>query len=75
MLMPNKLFTYEDSVMSKLPVVIKELQKEPVTVKELYRKTGKSMENVNEFIDVLDCLYILNRIRYDEEKGVLVYVV
>ena len=75
MLLPNKLYSYNESTLSKFLVVLKELRKEPLSVHELYRRVIKKMDGVNEFIDVLDCLYALRKIEYDENEEVLRYVV
>lgn len=75
MLLPNKLFSYNESVLSKLPVVLKELEKNPCSVHELYKQVIGKMTGVSEFIEVLDCLYALGKIEHDEEAGVLRYVV
>lgn len=75
MLLPNKLYSYKESTLSKFPAVLKELRKEPLSVHELYRRVIKKMDGVNEFIDVLDCLYALRKIEYDENEEVLRYVV
>lgn len=75
MLFPNKLFSYSESILSKLPVVLKELKKQPLDVRELYQKVSRSLDGVNEYVDVLDCLYALHKIEYDEEEGVLHYVI
>ena len=75
MLFPNKLFSYSESILSKLSVVLKELKKQPLGVRELYQKVSRSLDGVNEYVDVLDCLYALHKIEYDEEEGVLHYVI
>lgn len=75
MLLPNKLFSYNESTLSKFPVVLKELQKQPMTVRDLYGKVIKDLSGVNEYMDVLDCLYALHKIEYDDDEGVLRYVV
>lgn len=75
MLFPNKLFSYSESILSKLPVVLKELKKQPLGVRELYQKVSRSFDGVNEYVDVLDCLYALHKIEYDEEEEVLRYVI
>ena len=41
MLLPNKLYSYNESTLSKFPVVLKELRKEPLSVHELYRRVIK----------------------------------
>ncbi|GHN59813.1 hypothetical protein ME806_01090 [Lactobacillus delbrueckii] len=75
MLLPNKLYSYNESTLSKFPVVLRELRVQPLGVHELYRRVIKKMDGVNEFIDVLDCLYALRKIEYDENEEVLRYVV
>ena len=75
MLLPNKLYSYNESTLSKFPVVLRALRTQPLGVHELYRRVIKKMDGVNEFIDVLDCLYALRKIEYDENEEVLRYVV
>lgn len=74
MLFPNKLCSYNESIISKFTVVLKVIQREPVTVLALYRQVIGCMAGVNEFLDVLDCLYALHKIEYDIEMEVLKYV-
>ena len=75
MLLPNKLIPYDQSVLSKLPIILKELDNHPISVHELYKRVIKKMSGVNEFIDALDCLYALGKIEFDEKEEVLRYVV
>ena len=75
MLLPDKLFSYSESTLSKFPLVLKELKKQPMSVHELFQKVIRHLDGVNEFIDVLDCLYALQKIEYDDAKEVLRYVV
>lgn len=75
MLLPNKLYSYNESILSRFPMVLKELKKQPMSVHELYQKVISKLDGVNEFIDVLDCLYALHKIEYDDIDGVLHYVV
>lgn len=75
MLLPNKLFSYNESILCKLPVVLRELERKPYSVHELYKLVARKMSGVSEYIEVLDCLYALGKIKYDEEVGVLRYVV
>lgn len=74
MLFPNKLCSYNESIISKFPIVLRVIKQGPVTVLSLYRQVIGNMTGVNEFIDVLDCLYALRMIEYDDEKEVLRYV-
>jgi hypothetical protein len=40
---------------------------------ELYKKVEKKIP-IADFVEVLDCLYILGRVELDEKKEVLHYV-
>lgn len=75
MLLPNKLYSYNESILSKLPVVLRLLKRRPMSVHELYQEGGRSFDSVSEYIDALDCLYALHKIEYDDLEGVLRYVV
>ena len=71
MLFPNKLITYRESVISKFPYVLQLLQEDPMPASELYKTLSGSLTGISEFMDVLDCLFALNRIEFDEEEEVL----
>lgn len=75
MLLPNKLYSYNESILSKFPMVLRKLSSKPMGVEELYQKVIKKLSGVNKFIDILDCLYALHKIEYDDEKEVLRYVI
>lgn len=74
MIIPNKLFTYQESILSKLPIALEELEKGPLHVKDLYKKMLPSINGVSEYMDLLDCLYALNKIEFDKERGEIIYV-
>lgn len=74
MLFPNKLFTYSESVISKLPIILIELQRESISAVELYKRLADRLTGVSEYLDALDCLYALRKIEFAEEEGVLRYV-
>ena len=75
MLLPNKLYSYNESIISKFPGILQILKRAPFSVSELYRMVQKDVTGVNEYIEILDCLYALNKIEFDEELEVLRYVV
>lgn len=75
MLLPNKLIPYDQSILPKLSVLLKELKDNPKSVHDLYKRVIKKMAGVSEFIDALDCLYALGKIEFDEKEEVLRYVV
>jgi len=73
MRLPNKVTPYRKSILFKFPIVLKVLQEENMTPTELYKKVKRQIGNVAEFVTILDCLYILNKIDYVDEE-VLYYV-
>ena len=74
MKLPNKIYSYSDSVLSKFTRIIEILIKSDESVASLYQKSKKYFNCVQDFIDTLDCLYVLNKIVFTE-KGEIHYVV
>lgn len=66
MLLPNKLFSYNQSVLSKLPIFLRSLD-EPQSPKALYHNLSNTFCSPMEFMDVLDCLYAFSKIDIDKE--------
>ena len=67
MKLPNKFITYKESVISKFPLVLEELKTCDLSVLELYKKIRNRIDGVTELLDILDCLYALNKIELIEE--------
>lgn len=71
MRLPSKVTSYEESSICKLPILLKVLRDKNLTPYELYIISEKHFECIEEFIDALDCLYVLNKVIYDEVRGIL----
>ena len=74
MRLPSKITSYSESVISKFAPVLSVLQDADTGVLALYEATMKHFSGIVEFMDTLDCLFALQRVRYDEEREVLCYV-
>ena len=74
MRLPSKVFTYKESILSKLAPVLQMLIDHPQSVLSLYIDTKHHFEDITEFIECLDCLYALGKIQYDDENEVVHYV-
>lgn len=74
MRLPSKIFTYHESVLSKLPLILSALAEGPLPIRRLYELVACQTEDVSEFLEVLDCLFALGKIRYDDEMRALCYV-
>ncbi len=71
MLLPNKLFSYNESVLPKLPFILRELD-QPKTPHELIESLGNIVKSPLELVDALDCLYALKEIELNETDGRIV---
>ena len=74
MRLPNKLYSYEESTLSKFPIVLRALRDSDSGVTELYERIKKSVPGVSEYMEILDSLYALGKIDIDDKEAVLRYV-
>lgn len=69
---PSKVTSYKESTIAVFPVVLSQLEKKDMTPSELYKKVKNKVSGIQEFMEILDSLYALNKIELDRE--VLHYV-
>ncbi|MCM3732352.1 hypothetical protein M3196_11835 [Fictibacillus nanhaiensis] len=74
MIVPNKVIPFNESIVGKMPVILKELKKEDIKLTELYLKVQEDFEEIDEFIYSLEALFLLDAINVDFKKGVVKYV-
>lgn len=74
MRLPNKLYSYEESTLSKFPIVLRALRDSDSGVTDLYERIKKSVPDVSEYMEILDSLYALGKIDIDDKEAVLRYV-
>ena len=67
MRLPSKITSYSESVISKFPPILLVLENSDIGTVALYEATMKYFNNVEEFLDTLDCLFALRKIRYDTD--------
>lgn len=61
MIVPNKVISYEESLLPKLPTIFRCLS-EPISPNKLYELLESEFKDVHQFVMCLDVLFILNRI-------------
>ncbi len=66
MLFPSKFTNFEESVISKM-ILILEVKDKTITVIDLYNKLKKKFKSIDEFIFALDGLYALGYIKLENE--------
>ncbi len=73
MRIPNKFCPYRNSTIRQLPIFLKELQEYDMRITDLFNKVRKQINNnYRTFVEVLECLYILDKITITE--GIIHYV-
>ena len=67
---PNKVTSYKESVLAKFPIVLTALKNEDLTPQALYKKVKSKVSSIQEYIEILDCLYILGKIEILETEEI-----
>jgi archaellum component FlaC len=73
MLLPNKIVPFKESILPRLSIVLSTLKEKDLSVKMLYEAVKDNVDDVGDFLEILDSLYALGRISLDEERGLLIY--
>ena len=74
MRLPSKVTPYKKSTLSKFPVVISVLQQQDMSPIELFSKVKGKGIDMADYVEILDCLYMLGTVELYAEKEVLHYV-
>lgn len=69
MQLPNKLYSFQESTLGKLPKLLRMLEPKPVPVKTLYfmLKDGDGLDAA-DFLSLLDCAYALNAVDINKDE-------
>ena len=70
MQLPNKLYSYKNSTLALIPIVLKELQEQPIPVYELFNKVKPFLNEATDFLSVMDCPYALQATDINDEGEV-----
>ena len=62
MKLPNKVTTYKESIISKMPLILKKLKIKDYTVIDLYHEVRDKV-SIKDFEDTLLALYYLGKIK------------
>jgi hypothetical protein len=68
MQLPSKVTTYQESIISLFPTVLGMLSERKLSVGGLFSEIKKKNKNlsVDSFIDILDCLFFLKKIKLSQ---------
>lgn len=71
---PSKVTPFQDSILAKFPVLLSYLVERDLKPKDLYTKVKNIVSDVGEYLEILDCLFALDKIEFNRERGTLQYV-
>lgn len=74
MRLPSKVTSYKDSTFVKFPVILGYLKDGDMRPDDLFKKVKAKNFSVVDYMEVLDCLYMLGKIEMKPGKEVLHYV-
>lgn len=74
MRLPSKVTPYQKSILYKFPMLLGPLSQKDYSPLELYALVKNKMNTIGEFMTVIECLYLLGRIEWKDQEGVLHYV-
>ena len=74
MIFPDKLITFRESILARCIFILQALENKSTSILDLFTKVEIHFEDISDFILALDVLFMLNKIKFDEELQVMVYV-
>ena len=74
MILPNKLISFQDCILSKTVYILEEISDSVFSVIRLYEQVEIHFEDISEYMLALDVLYVLGIIKYNEELQAIQYV-
>lgn len=72
MLLPNKLYSFEQSSLALILKVLKLIERQPMSVIGLYDELLLELDDVTDFMSVMDCLYALRAVDINNEGEVYI---
>lgn len=74
MILPNKLISFQNCILAKTVYILEKISDSDFSVIQLYEQVKTYFEDLNEYMLALDVLYVLGKIKYNEELRVIQYV-
>ena len=74
MKMPSKVISYRESSISRYARVLIRLREREYEPMELYKDMNNVFDGIDDYMDVLDGLYALRAIEFNDHRGTISYV-
>ena len=72
--MPSKVISYRESSISRYARVLIRLREREYEPMELYKDMNNVFDGIDDYMDVLDGLYALRAIEFNDNRGTISYV-
>lgn len=72
MQLPNKSYSYKNSTLALMPVVLNEIKQNPMPIESLYIRVKPVLKDSTDFMSVMDCLYALRAVAINDEGEVFI---
>ncbi len=72
--MPSKVISYRESSISRYARVLIRLREREYEPMELYKDMKNVFDGIDDYMDVLDGLYALRAIEFNDNRGTISYV-
>ena len=73
MIYPNKNIRFEESIIFKMVFILEQNTGQQEGIHDLYMKTQKKFNSIDEFLFSLDVLYVLDMIEVDFNAETITY--
>lgn len=74
MKLPSKVTPFKESIIAKFIPVLDKLKYGPLSPSELYKEVKTKVNGISEFMEILECLFVLEKIKLDEHEEAIHYV-
>ena len=74
MRLPSKVTPFQDSVLALFPLLLNVIKAQDIFPMNLFDKVRNDVGDVSNFIEALDCLFALGKIKLNEQTELLSYV-
>lgn len=73
MRLPSKITPFKESSLSKFPIIISKLRDGDMPVLQLFYAVRNNVDDIAEYLEILDCLFALREIEINEKTEELHY--
>lgn len=74
MKLPSKIISYNESIIGKFSIILDIVCLKEINIYDLFNDVKKRFNNIEEYLQALEVLYLLNKIDIYSDSEVIKYV-